>query len=74
MTSINAEWQEFIDADPAKVKGELTVVLSFGSMDGPVRDLVVSLDDARDLVAKTLWCLAAMGDPLAKEISEEYFK
>jgi|GEM_PF-4335819 len=74
MTNIQADWQEFIDADPAKVGDILAIVLSFGGTEGPVIELAVSLDDARDIVAKTIACLAAFGDPLAKEIGEEYFQ
>jgi hypothetical protein len=76
---VTATWERFIDADAAELLDDdddatrRCVVLSFGDESGPIRQVALSLPDARDLVAAAVAALARHGDATAEAIGEAFF-
>lgn len=68
----------YINAEPGLIPypdcNMPVVVLSYGGEEGPVTDQAVTIVEARQMVMDILESLASMGDPLAMDIGERYFK
>lgn len=83
MRSMLMQACNFISTEPALiaetaegiVDGPVPAILvSFGGEIGPVKDHLISIQDARELVMQTLASLSHHGDPVAIEIEQTFFK